>query len=302
VPLDSTTQSITWYDRGVIGRAWDEELTGEIGRIKSEATRIIRCMWSDRFHVAAWLKGGFDPVFGYIAPQTLPYEAGTGLTNTNLYVNKVKWRGREGTNAQGQPVGRLQLYASDGTPIVGYKYALLTVEYGTLDWLAQQQLGTLGLDYGTQWVTTPDPQTTGTPTYKFATGGQNIEEAQALPLTVIELNIGRYHMASIPVATVMMAAKSPLNSVTLTNTLFPGLPNGQATPGTVMFSGCHDERAIDSFGNPSFNLTYKLKWRSIPWDQGINPTTGLWDQIINIQTGLPIIPRSDLSILMTGTA
>ena len=278
MPLDTTTSSLTV---GTV-QCWDEGIVSErFSRNEQVAVRRIRCPWQSRIYVAQQLRG---QSFGASYTPPSPYPDAPWL-----FADQVETvGGYTGVDANGKPTG-LQVGVN---LMVAYKYAVQHVSYRTLDYLADQQLGSLGLDFATQWISVPSAQAAA---FKFATNGNDCLEPPALPLTTVEFVKTVNQVNTLPITKVMTAAASPANSVA-----FQGAP-----PGQVIFAGCRSQRQLDTYGQENWNMVYRFKYRSKPWDSAINPAitpgsgTDPFDQLVFKSNGNAIIPRSDLNSLLS---
>jgi hypothetical protein len=132
MPLDSTT-AITLPGLPADIPLWDEDVEDHLGRTTSTAVRKMRCLWPNRYFIAQLLRGQSTAGFAYIPPMAYPDAPW-------MYVDSVDMKMGLGADPNtGLPTGKL--VGPNG--MVGARYALLTVTYRTLDWLVDQQLGSL---------------------------------------------------------------------------------------------------------------------------------------------------------------
>ncbi len=269
---------------------WDEETSEDFDHKSQSATRVMRCLWPNRVFITQLLRG--QTTAGLIYDPPLAYPDAPWL-----FVSRVKTKGYEGADpATGQPTGRT--VGVNG--MVAYKYAALVVTYSTLDYLADQQLGSLSLDFGVKYVL---PPSTGGAVFKYAVTQNDCLEPPPIPVTMVEFTRTINQVPVLPVQTVMNAAKNPINSLA-----FEG-----ADPGLARFAGCKSSRQLDTYGNECWNVTMRFSIQSIPWDAQINPSPGAnssgsgdyvepYEQLVYKSNGQPIIGRSDLNLLLSASA
>lgn len=255
MPLDSSTEIRI---NGI--QCWDEGREELFNRTTSQVTRTIRCGWTDRAGLIGYLRGGAN-VIGvttlYVNPQTAP-------DYPFLYVDQVTCVGQAGKN---------QGYSLDATSnAINYPYAVLTVTYTPITGLAS---GFISFDFGKDVFTMPQS------TLKFADGNP-VPSGVPLILPTVAITQGRLNLGTLPIATILAAAASPLDSSGL---------YGTAT-GTLLFDGGRAIRKFTTAGNENWDVEYRFLCRP----------ARRWDYFYDVDGSLKQVKRNDGSPLFASSA
>ncbi len=235
------------------------------------------CAWVDRYTVANGLLG---------LSNTTNVGGGITLTTpaqypqrTTMYATNIEIRGA------GPP--------TQGTQQLQYTYAVLMVSYQCLPW-SFQGVDFMQLDYThpfiyaeqsfnftSEWITVPGRNTyylTSWPTKK-------LDQDWGFRSPIVNFTITLKYVPYLPVAQILIASQSPINSTT-----FLG-----CSPGFLLFNGAdsHSTRAVD--GTFTQEVSYSFSYRPIaPWDYVFNGSLPGWDRVVD-SAGNPIQQRSDIS-------
>ncbi len=238
------------------------------------------CLWGDRFTVANGLLGltNTSSIGGLIELFTpAPYPQ-----IPTMYANRIE------IEPKGPPI--------QSSPQLAYEACIVWTYYNCMPWsfgtgddafnqiapyiYAEQQLNA-----SAEWFTVPGRAT------KFLGSGLPTGQDYGFSLSNVDLVITLHRVPYLPSAQVLAAAG------TINNAPYLGVDTGK-----LMFMGCQSHRTHTTNGTSSTDITYLFQARSQRWDFALDPSTGVFDQVLTVGgANLPLIQSTDLSQIIPST-
>lgn len=247
------------------------------------------CNWSDRFTVIHGILGLSTTISvgGLITLKTpLPYpELAAESTNllASMYARSVEVYG-VGPPLQGGnniTFTSAKVYVTFGA----FPWSFSGIDYFQLDPTRPYIWAEQNLEFGAEYITLPNR------TLKYATSGKFVGSPFSFPSPLVDMSIRLINIPYLPQAQALAASLAPLNSVRFLN----------CAPGTLLFKGMQTHKSWSTDGTRTVECTIGFSFRPIaPWDQQVDPSTGIWDQVVTFVGGNTVLARSDLSTIIPG--
>jgi hypothetical protein len=221
------------------------------------ATVKFKVLWENHYQFVRDLIGT-SVASGAAIVRTVPFQY---PASPNLYCLSIP-----SIEGHGKPF-LSSFFPADGSWIAR-KYAFVTAQFG----VAPYSYDDSG-PYGEPWTTITfgsagESQTLPDTVYKFSNGTPT-QTPVGLLIPSTEITIKRFKMPYSPLEQVTaLVGKVNLTPVTLVDTTFDA--------GTLLFLGGNDEIGIDSIGNVTIDVEYRMSFRPINWNFYLHPngTTG----------------------------
>jgi hypothetical protein len=298
------------------GYVWSESVEENYVRFgQSTATHHFKCLWNDRISIIqnVFGGGGLNTGNAYVYNNAQPYPYAQ-----YMYPSRARVRGIAGpmgltTQGSPQPISATAgptsyptiLGTNSSTPIVGFTYADVDLEYASQPYL-EGQPGEWSIEFSMTELTLSN-NTTGTSSsasgtaqsacvWKWAAGpnnGQVLDNSQfpSLPIPTVTLSYQQFNAAAIPFLTICSII-GLVNSQTIqiaTGSVAGVQPTFGFAAGSLLFAGGRSVRRMNQLGNPAWDITYNFQFNPFGWNNVLNPGNGTFYKITNSAGNTPFL-------------
>lgn len=262
---EAVIPSDLWYhELGV-----DEGLEEGVAESGPWARKPYLVNWADRTRFVNALFSTGNPFSGpgtpWIRPLRFRYPDAT--FSNNIFAKGVSIKG----------TGDYDDIGDTGLAPIKYKNAIVTVEFGFLDWMGGDannsltpneeenqalQYATQELDFTAEYVNVPMAVVS-------FTDGKKYDTPMSRRIGVIKETLTWHRLPYLPVSELQTYTDCVNADVFLGN-----------SRGTCFFEGAKTTREMDDRGEIVQKVTMSFKWRIIDWNKFMRPDTGAWDTII----------------------
>ena len=221
-----------------------------------------------------------------VASGLLGYTTGTLFNNISLVLPQKypEINGIYANHITIEPVGS----PSQGINQIQWPYCIIWTEYSRLPWLANPineldqntpiLFATQRVSLSSEYVTIPGMN------LKFASSGNSLtDQNYAFRMALMEYSLEYKQMPLLIDWTAMGKYIGTTNEH-----MFLNVP-----PGQVLFNGMTTEPTCTYNGTYTQDVAYSFTIRTVPWDYSYDSKAQVWDQVVGVASGNPVINRTD---------